>query len=63
MGRGQTATEGRAHEVQRTETPKAQTKRLRAWLEDHDDKLGRTGWLRKSYITDNDKMKTGHGVI
>ena len=61
----QTTTERRAHEVQQIETLRAQTKKLREWLEDHDDKPGRTGTARKSNITDNDsaKMKTGHGVI
>ncbi len=40
-------------------------KKLKAWLDEHDDKPGKTGKPRKSNVTDNDsaKMKTSHGVI
>jgi transposase len=46
-------------------TLKHQVKKLKAWLDDHDDKPGKTGKPRKSNVTDNDsaKMKTSHGVI
>ncbi len=40
-------------------------KKMSQWLDDNDDKPGKTGKPRKSNITDNDsaKMKTSHGVI
>jgi transposase len=40
-------------------------KKIRTWLEEHDDKPGTTGKPIKSNITDNEsaKMKTSHGVI
>ena len=55
----------RTDEQQQIETLRAQARKLRAWLKDHDDKPGRTGKPRKSNITDNEsaKMLTGHGVI
>ncbi|MEI8174020.1 MAG: transposase [Deltaproteobacteria bacterium] len=39
--------------------------KIRAWLNNNDDKPGKTGKPRKSNITDNEsaKMKTSHGVI
>ncbi len=55
----------RRDEQQQIEVLRAQARKLRAWLAEHDDKPGRTGKPRKSNITDNDsaKMLTGHGVI
>ncbi len=52
-------------ERQYIETLKRQVKKLKAWLDDHDDKPGKSGKPRKSNVTDNDsaKMKTSHGVI
>ena len=40
-------------------------KKMRQWMDDNDDKPGKTGKPRKSNITDNDsaKMKTSKGVI
>lgn len=58
-------SEHRAKEEQQKQTLKAQIKKIKDWLNDHDDKPGKGGKPRKSNITDNDsaKMKTGHGVI
>jgi transposase len=52
-------------EEQYIATLKRQVKKLKAWLNDNDDKPGKTGKPRKSNVTDNDsaKMKTSHGVI
>lgn len=52
-------------EQQYIQTLKGQIKKIKAWLDDNDDKPGKTGKPRKSNITDNDsaKMKTSHGVI
>lgn len=42
-----------------------QVKKIKNWLDNNDDKPGKTGRPKKSNITDNDsaKMKTSHGVI
>lgn len=47
------------------ETIKKKVRKLRQWLEENDDKPGKTGKPIKSNITDNEsaKMKTSHGVI
>jgi len=52
-------------EKQYIQTLRRQIKKISKWLEDNDDKPGKTGKSRKSNITDNDsaKMKTSHGVI
>lgn len=52
-------------EQQYIATLKRQVKKLKEWLDDNDDKPGKTGKPRKSNVTDNDsaKMKTSHGVI
>ncbi|OYV75070.1 MAG: transposase [Chromatiales bacterium 21-64-14] len=52
-------------EQQYIDTLKRQVKKLKAWLDQRDDKPGKTGKPRKSNVTDNDsaKMKTSHGVI
>jgi transposase len=58
-------TELKQREAQYIATLKRQVNKLEAWLDDHDDKPGKTGKPRKSNVTDNDsaKMKTSHGVI
>lgn len=52
-------------EKQYIQTLRCQIKKISKWLDDNDDKPGKTGKPRKSNITDNDsaKMKTSHGVI
>lgn len=52
-------------EKQYIQTLRRQIKKISKWLDDNDDKSGKTGKPRKSNITDNDsaKMKTSHGVI
>ncbi len=47
------------------QTLRRRIKKISKWLDDNDDKPGKTGKPRKSNITDNDsaKMKTSHGVI
>jgi hypothetical protein len=52
-------------EQQYVATLKRQVKKLKAWLDDNDDKPGKSGRPRKSNVTDNEsaKMKTSHGVI
>ena len=52
-------------ERQYIQTLRCQIKKISNWLDDNDDKPGKTGKPRKSNITDNDsaKMKTSHGVI
>ncbi|MGH8167558.1 MAG: IS1182 family transposase [Woeseiaceae bacterium] len=52
-------------EQQYIATLKRQVKKLKEWLDDHDDKPGKSGKPRKSNVTDNEsaKMKTSHGVI
>jgi hypothetical protein len=52
-------------EKQYIQTLRNQIKKISEWLDDHDDKPGKTGKPRKSNITDNDsaKMKSANGVI
>lgn len=52
-------------EQQYIATLKRQARKLKAWLDDNDDKPGKTGKPRKRNVTDNDsaKMKTSHGVV
>jgi transposase len=52
-------------EEQYVETLRGKVKKIRAWLRDNEDKLGKSGKPLKSNITDNEsaKMKTSHGVI
>jgi len=47
------------------ETMKKKVKKIKAWLEENDDKPGKRGKPIKSNITDNEsaKVKTSHGVI
>ncbi|MGH6793003.1 MAG: transposase, partial [Methyloceanibacter sp.] len=46
-------------------TLRAAVKKVKKFLADNDDKVGPSGRVKKSNLTDNDsaKMKTGHGVI
>jgi len=46
-------------------TLRKHVKKIKTWLDNNDDKPGKTGRPKKSNITDNDsaKMKTSHGVI
>ena len=52
-------------EKQYIQTLRSQIKKISKWLDDNDDKPGKTGKPRKSNITDNDsaKMKSANGVI
>ena len=54
-----------AKEKQYIRTLRRQIKKISDWMDDNDDKPGKTGTPRKSNITDNQsaKMKTSHGVI
>lgn len=54
-----------AREGKYVETLRNRLAKIRSWLDDHDDKPGKSGTPRKSNITDNDsaKMKTSRGVI
>jgi transposase len=46
-------------------TLKEKVKKIKGWLKDNDDKVGKSGKPIKSNMTDNEsaKMKTSHGVI
>jgi transposase len=52
-------------EKQYAATLKEKVKKIKTWLDDNDDKPGKTGKPRKSNVTDNEsaKMKTSKGVI
>ncbi|MFC1816576.1 hypothetical protein ACFL0M_11730 [Thermodesulfobacteriota bacterium] len=52
-------------EKQHIQTLRRQIKKIGKWLDDNDDKPGKTGKPRKSNITDNEsaKMKSSNGVI
>ncbi len=54
-----------AKEQQYVATVRQQVKKLKAWLDDNDDKPGKRGKPRKSNLTDNEsaKIKTSKGVI
>jgi transposase len=60
-----TEQEMKQRDEQYTDTLKKQVDKLKRWLDDNDDKPGKTGKPRKSNVTDNDsaKMKTSKGVI
>jgi len=55
---------GKARERQ-VKTLRAAVKKVKKFLADNDDKVGPSGRVKKSNLTDNEsaKMKTGHGVI
>ncbi len=52
-------------EQQYAATLKEKVKKIKEWLDENDDKPGKTGKPRKSNVTDNEsaKMKTSKGVI
>jgi len=52
-------------EKQYVQTLRRRIKKISQWIDENDDKPGKTGKPRKSNITDNDsaKMKTSHGVV
>jgi len=52
-------------EQRQIETLRAKVKKLKSWLRENQDKIGKSGKPRKSNLTDNEsaKMKSSHGVI
>lgn len=52
-------------EQKQIETLRARIKKLRSWLKENQEKVGKSGKPRKSNLTDNEsaKMKSSHGVI
>ncbi len=60
-----TDTDIRAKEEKYTKTLRRQLGKIRDWLDNNDDRMGRSGKPIKSNITDNEsaKMKTSKGVI
>ena len=54
-----------AREQQYRRTLRRQVRKLRHWLENNEDKIGKAGKPLKSNLTDNEsaKMKTAHGVV
>ncbi len=52
-------------EQRQIETLRARVKKLKSWLKENQEKVGKTGKPRKSNLTDNEsaKMKSSHGVI
>ena len=52
-------------EQSQIETLRARVKKLKGWLKQNEDKVGKSGKPRKSNLTDNEsaKMKSSHGVI
>jgi len=61
---GQTS-EHREQEKRKIEKLECRAKKIRGWLANHKERVGRQGKPVKSNITDNEsaKMSTGHGVI
>lgn len=54
-----------AQQAQYVDTLRDRVRRIKQWLQDHDDKPGKSGKPLKSNLIDNEsaKMKTTHGVI
>jgi transposase len=52
-------------EQKQIETLRAKVKKLKSWLKQNEEKIGKSGKPRKSNLTDNEsaKMKSSHGVI
>jgi transposase len=52
-------------EQRQIETLRAKVKKLKSWLKENQEKIGKSGKPRKSNLTDNEsaKMKSSHGVI
>ena len=61
---GETGLVQAAHE-RRIETLKHASRKVKLWLKENEDKIGASGQVKKSNLTDNEsaKMKTGKGVI
>jgi transposase len=57
--------EQQLREQQAAQAIREKAKKIKEWLDDNDDKPGKTGKPKKSNITDNDsaKMKTSKGTI
>jgi transposase len=62
--RGEIGSEQAARSKQ-IETLKHATRKVKRWLSENEDKVGPSGRVKKSNLTDNEsaKMKTGKGVI
>jgi transposase len=60
----ETPKQGQAR-TRQVKTLKTAVKKIKEFLSDNDDKVGPSGRVKKSNLTDNEsaKMKTGHGVI
>lgn len=54
-----------AARAKQIETLKRASRKVKAWLKENQDKVGPSGRVKKSNVTDNEsaKMKTGKGVI
>jgi transposase len=54
-----------AREHKQIETLRERVRKLKSWLKQNEEKIGRSGKPRKSNLTDNEsaKMKSSHGVI
>ena len=52
-------------EHKQIETLRERVRKLKSWLKQNEEKIGKSGKPRKSNLTDNDsaKMKSSHGVI
>jgi transposase len=52
-------------EQRQIDTLRARVKKLKSWLKENEEKVGKSGKPRKSNLTDNEsaKMKSSHGVI
>jgi len=62
---GSVSPELEAKEARYRRTLRRQVRKLKSWLAEHDDKIGKSGKPLKSNLTDNEsaKMKTAHGVV
>jgi transposase len=62
--RGETGSV-QAARVKQIETLRRATRKVKGWLKENEDKVGASGRVKKSNLTDNEsaKMKTGKGVI
>src|SRR5947207_7253248 len=52
-------------EQKQIDTLRARVKKLKSWLKENEEKVGKSGKPRKSNLTDNEsaKMKSSHGMI
>jgi transposase len=55
----------REREQEQIDTLREKVKKLKSWLKENQEKIGKSGKPRKSNLTDNEsaKMKSSHGVI